>query len=224
VLESEEFDLVLMDCQMPVMDGYRATAAIREREVGQSRHLPVVALTANAMEGDRGHCIDAGMDDYLAKPYSLEQLQTTLSRWLALDGGSTGQALDEESGTDIPGPRVPETVIDTKVLDQLRELDPDGDMDLVRQVIVAFMDSAEDAVAQTKAAILMNNAENLRVAAHSLKSSSANVGAQELSAIFRELEHCGREGRMADAGPLLEVMQGEYGRSRKVLQELVRET
>lgn len=79
---AQPFDLVLMDCQMPVMDGYQATARLREREAGRAEHLPVVALTANVMEDDRNLCLAVGMDDYLAKPYTAAQLEQTLRRWL----------------------------------------------------------------------------------------------------------------------------------------------
>jgi len=82
LLAEETVDLVLMDCQMPVLDGFAATMALREREALSGRHLPVIALTANAMKGDRERCKDAGMDEYLAKPYSGEELLTLLARWL----------------------------------------------------------------------------------------------------------------------------------------------
>jgi len=81
-VQDHDYDLILMDCQMPVMDGYQATAAIRRLHEGRSKHLPIVALTANAMQGDRKKCLDAGMDDFLSKPYSLTQLHAALMCWL----------------------------------------------------------------------------------------------------------------------------------------------
>ena len=123
LITERDFDLVLMDCQMPVMDGFQATAALRQREATGGRRLPVIALTANAMEGDRNQCLAAGMDDYLAKPYTRAQLEQTLRRWLPLP--------DESAGSDASAAvaKVVEAaestaVIDRKVLDRYREIDP----------------------------------------------------------------------------------------------------
>jgi two-component system, sensor histidine kinase and response regulator len=82
MLGSARYDAVLMDCQMPVMDGYQATQEIRRSQSAGTRHVPIIALTANVMEGDQKKCLDAGMDDYLSKPYTLHDLQKTLARWL----------------------------------------------------------------------------------------------------------------------------------------------
>jgi CheY-like chemotaxis protein len=82
MLMQARYDAVLMDCQMPVMDGYQATMEIRRSQSAGTRHVPIIALTANVMEGDRQKCLDAGMDDYLSKPYSLHDLEKMLTRWL----------------------------------------------------------------------------------------------------------------------------------------------
>jgi len=222
LLHSHDFDLVLMDCHMPVLDGFESTAAIREREAGGSTRLPIIALTANAMEGDRDRCLAAGMDDYLAKPYSLVQLKATLSRWLGTHQADVEPVPATESASAAPVAADPEQenlVLDTKALDQLRELDPTGGTGLIQQVVAAFFDSVGDTVARIEDAVEANHAENLRLAAHSLKSSSANVGARTLSDICRQLEACGREERMAEAQPLLGSMHEAYSRAEIALQE-----
>ncbi len=231
LLETHDFDLVLMDCQMPVLDGYQATAAIREREAGGSTRLPVIALTANAMEGDRDRCMTVGMDDYLAKPYSLVRLKATISRWLGAHRADVEPARASESAPSEPVPapaaqvaagtdkEQKNSVLDTKALDQLRELDPTGGTGLIRQIVAAFFDSVGDTVARIEAAVETNHAENLRLAAQALKSSSANVGARTLSDICRQLEACGREERMAAARPLFDRMREAYAQAEIALQE-----
>jgi len=89
-LEEDSFDLVLMDIQMPVMDGLTATRKIREREAGTERHVPIIAITANAMPDDRRRCLEAGMDDYISKPIKPKVLEELLEKWTGRDAGSTG--------------------------------------------------------------------------------------------------------------------------------------
>lgn len=190
LVRTQIFDLVLMDCQMPVMDGYEATAAIRALPDGRGLGLPVIALTGNALPGDEQRCLSAGMDAFLAKPHTLADLQAMLVRWL---------------------PTVP--AIDPAVFDTLRELDPSGGPDLTRAVFRTFLASAEPAMARVEAAIAEGDAQMLGQEAHSLKSSAANVGARTLSEVHRALEHCACGGRMAEARSLLAPLQREHARA-----------
>ena len=209
--EAKAFDLVLMDCHMPVMDGFQATAALRQREAAGARRVPVVALTANAMEGDRNLCLAAGMDDYLAKPYSKAQLVEMLSRWLP-------------SAETAPPAEMPQlAAIDPRVLDQYRELDPSGGFDLARQIVQVYLDSAGEIFEQMKKALQAGDAETLRGAAHSLKSSAANVGAATLASRCKSLEQLGREQRLTEAGPMFGSAREEFARVQAELRDLLAE-
>ena len=218
-----EFDIVLMDCHMPVMDGYQATAQLRRGEAGGGRRLTVVALTANAMEGDRDQCIAAGMDDYLAKPYSKIQLEQVLNRWL---GAKREAATPSEDATPSAvaskAPEMPETAaIDMKVLDQYRELDPAGGLTLAYEILQIYLDTTSVSVEQAASAIAADDADTLRRVAHSLKSSTANVGALSLSALFKQLEELGRAGTLTGAGALMDTAQREYLRVTNEIRTLL---
>ena len=215
------FDLVLMDCQMPVMDGYQATAAIRQLPGGRGATLPIVALTANAMQGDEQTCLDAGMNAFLAKPYTLAQLHATLACWLA-------GAPDTPHGPSLPAP-APKTAaepqaaaaINQRAIDALHQLDEPGSTALVTQLVTSFLAAADANLARVTDAATTGNAKALSQAAHALKSSAANLGAEALSGCYRELEKCGREGRTDAARELLERTRLEQQRALLELRTLL---
>lgn len=193
------YDLVLMDCQMPVMDGYEATAAIRALpDPGQAR-LPIIALTANAMEGYQEKCRMAGMDDFIGKPYTLAALQAALMRWLPV-------APDDPGGSSVAGSArasVPVSVsLNEKTLHALRELDPEGGTGLMRSLLATYIEDSVRHMARIDAALASDDLVEVARSAHALKSSSANVGADGLSVFFRELEQMGRESRVGEARSL----------------------
>lgn len=204
-----QFDIILMDCQMPVMDGYQATRLIRQQQ-NQNDCLPIIALTANALEGDRTRCLQAGMDDYLTKPYSLIQLQQILARWLP----EKDPVPDSPTGTVSPCDAAPAvnavTSLNMKQLDQVRDLDPSGGDALLHKILQTFLDTASESVCQIEQAVTQGDMESLRRTAHTLKSSCANVGADALSELFRKMEKTGRAGESAIARSLLDDMQCLY--------------
>ncbi|AAZ97221.1 Multi-sensor Hybrid Histidine Kinase [Thiobacillus denitrificans ATCC 25259] len=211
LVASRAFDAVLMDCQMPVMDGYEATRAIRRLP---GARLPVIALTANALHGDRQKCLDSGMDDFLPKPYSLAQLQATLARWLRPTNPTPeAQAAAPQHGPDgeIASPQAP--AINMKTLNALRELDPEGGMGLAHQIVRTFLESAQTWVDRVEQAVAGGDGDALRQSAHALKSSSANVGAERLSGLYRQMEKLGRERRLDEAREALGEVRGEYARA-----------
>ena len=219
-----EFDLVLMDCQMPVMDGYRATRLIRELPEGRCAQLPIIALTANTMQGDEQKCMDAGMNAFLAKPYTLATLRAQLVRWLPHrrpPEARDAQHHDRQAASLLPAPPAESPAINPAVLDTLRELDEAGGTDLAREIFSSFLETAEHGLAQVQAAIQTGDAKGLGHAAHALKSSTANVGAQTLSGCYRELERLGRESRIEEARALLAQTQREHRRAVAQLNELL---
>ncbi len=204
--EGGEFDVVLMDCHMPVLDGYGATARIRAYEKAVDwKRTPVVALTANALAGDREKCLEAGMDEYLSKPFTQEQLRRLLE---ALDA-----APDEPPGVAPASvPARAGAVLDPRALEQIRALQQPGAPDIVAKVVALYVESAARLTEQIRTALAAGDADGLRLAAHALKSSSGNVGATGLADIARQLEAKGHDASLEAATELVEQMFQEHQR------------
>ncbi|MDV6348499.1 response regulator [Nitrosomonas sp. Is35] len=202
---SNPYDIILMDCQMPVMDGFAATSEIRK----QFNNIPIIALTANATEDDRTHCLNAGMNDFLSKPYSIDQLQQKITDWLSKEKSSSLNAVKLEA-IDMKHDANIMPALNPTRLNQIRELDSSGGDSLLNKILQAFLESAESNIRQLEQAILNCDADSLRQTAHALKSSSGNIGAEDLSAIFKQLEADGRSGELAHAQTLQQHMQQQY--------------
>jgi CheY-like chemotaxis protein/HPt (histidine-containing phosphotransfer) domain-containing protein len=207
------YDLVLMDCQMPELDGFGATAEIRRGERARGGHLPIVALTANALDGDREICLAAGMDDYLSKPFTREQLVATLRRWLPPSAAAVAAlpAAPAAVPAAVPAPAAT-AALNPQALAAIRHLPGANGAALVGKVIRAYLADTPPRLGQMQAAAAAGDAEALRKAAHGLKSSSANVGAEPLAALCKELETLGRSGTVAGAPALLHRAAAEFER------------
>jgi len=270
-MSASRYDVVLMDCQMPVMDGYTATRRWREGEevAGDGRHLAIVAMTANAMAGDRQKCLDAGMDDYLAKPVTRSELERCLHRWWdphAVDAAADHTPVDapddvpflepadetqasiamihaekaladplsavaesspppsaarepDDMSTDTPSslaqvqrpPQPP--VLDPEIVDELRAL-LGGEVD---RLIAVFLEDTPRLIQALENAALGPDYKGLREAAHSLKSSSANLGALSLSAAAKRVELGAREESLDRPAVAVAVIANEFARARHAL-------
>ena len=253
------FDLILMDCQMPVMDGYEATHLIREKEAREStdlpgqgqatRRMPIIALTANAMQGDRERCLGAGMDDYLSKPFKLDGLSTLLKRWLPLKwktglsisadaGGDTVRKDSEnrDSVRDLPlhqhtlgGPDASKInfldrlllleSIDREAWESLRSLKSEGQPSMLQKTMRRYLENTPDLIETLCQAITSGDASTMKAVAHSLLSANGFLGAKRLIELCNEFQNLGETGAVEAAVPLLPVLQAEYEKVREAFFE-----
>ena len=192
-VQSQNYDLVLMDLRMPNMDGFEATQAIRkaEAESGAGTHIPIVALSANAMAGDRERCLDCGMDDHLAKPFTLDGLSAKLESWLPqARGANSGVAgdLKTDATESTTTPAGGNSLIDETALKRISALQRPGRPNVLGKIIGTFLRTAPFAIEQLHAALSNGEFAAARDLAHGLKSSCANLGAIGMAERFRILE------------------------------------
>jgi len=212
---NRRFDLVLMDCQMPVMDGYAATGAIRALP-GEPGRVPVLALTANTLQGDEAQCREAGMNGFLPKPLSLENLAMELAKWLPCESVAHRSAA---APADSPGP----AAIDMRQIATLREIGSRAGTDLVGDVLRAFLEDADQQLARVEGALGQQDTKALAQCAHAMKSSSANLGATALSALYRRLEAHGRDNQIKEAALLLQQIRRAHSDVVRRAHELLAE-
>jgi CheY-like chemotaxis protein len=191
--ETQDFDMVLMDVQMPEMDGFEATAAMRRREQNSGRHTPIIAMTAHAMTGDRERCLAAGMDDYLPKPVRIRELSDKLAEVLHVDDAGAGAAASDAAN---------------QLADWADALEAaGGDPHLLQQVIAAFVEESATLMQQIRASVRLRDAAALKKSAHTLKGALLAVGARRASAPAFDLEGMGRSGNLAGSDDALAALE-----------------
>ena len=214
-----DFDAVLMDCQMPVMDGYAATRAIRALPdgAGGRARVPIVALTANATPEDMARCRESGMDGFIGKPFTLATLAAALAPWLA---AGTGLATAAAAPAPLPASRAS---IDSSAIAMLIDLDESGGSDLLREVVSGFLQAAKAGLEALDAALAQARLQDAARLAHTLKSTAGNVGAHALSRQLDEIERCARIDDLHRARQWLQQARQEHAQVDTELAGLLRE-
>ena len=211
------YDIVLMDCHMPELDGYEATRLIRQLEAEKNDHQRppayIIALTANALESDREKCLAAGMNDYISKPVKLPELQAVLQEAAAFVRPTPAARRTEIRGSDH------DAVIDRSVLAGLRKLQEPGEPDAAVELIDLFLGDTPAKIQAMQSAIARSDAAALRESAHGLKGSASNLGARRLARSCAEVEKLAEAGKLAQAAEWFGKVTDEYGRVCFVLEQ-----
>ncbi len=206
--EDPHFDLVLMDVQMPEMDGLEATAAIRAHEKDTGRHIPIVAMTAHAMKGDRERCLDAGMDGYLSKPIDAKRLTEAVAEAVA-------------DADPVQPPPAVDPVSETPVIDMTEALAKvDGDEELLGELATIFLQSYPAMLENVRASVQEGDAEALRRNAHLLKGSIGNFMAKDAFEAAHRLEQIGEKGDLAECSRALESLEAALTKLDEAMHEL----
>jgi CheY-like chemotaxis protein len=226
-LREQPYAMVLMDCQMPVLDGYSATRRLREIEAGQGKpRTPVIAMTAHAMSGDRERCLQAGMDDYLSKPLDRQLLEQTLVRWMPKSPNAVPAMTTDPLSAIAPithpeatppamqNPPPPDT-LDTATLVDLEDIMGDELVTLVD----AYLRDGETRIRNMREAANRGDGTEVGKLAHSLKSSSANLGAIPLANRARQVEEAARNGTLASPGDSVAALEKLYANAAAALKQ-----
>ncbi len=207
-LANVAYPIVLMDCQMPEMDGYAATAEIRRREQDTDRHTIIIAMTAHALQGEREKCLAAGMDDYLSKPVNAEELSAALERW----SEHVNQPAKTIAPVATPFRSAIGDIIDPSVLESFRELQDEDGPDLVSELIELYLSDTQTRLTEMHAALEARDVQLLQRNAHSLKGSSLNLGVRQMTALCTELEEKLRDQTLKEAGEVITRLEVEFAR------------
>jgi len=211
------FDLILMDVQMPILDGLEATRQIRKQESETGDHIPIIAMTAHAMKGDKERCITAGMDSYISKPIKIKELIDTIERSVQESETRQKELVEEKEMENVIGNDIPILDLDL-ALDRVG-----GEADLLAELAGIFLDDYHNLVETIKTAIGDSDSASLEHAAHSLKGSIANFGAKAATEAAFQLEYIGRQGQLEEAEAAYRELTAELERLLPELRNLAME-
>ena len=191
MLKNCSYGMLLTDCHMPNMDGYELTGALRNLELDSEKRLPVVAITANALQGEADRCLASGMDDYLAKPLEMNKLKAMLAKWLPVDHGVAAApepetAPAEKTPTEVPN----DAIVNVKALTDMFG----DDQDMLKEILDEYVPPSRDIIGEIVTAFEAHDAEAVGKAGHKLKSSSRAIGADALADLCAALENAGKGG------------------------------
>ncbi|MCU7921061.1 MAG: response regulator [Candidatus Thiodiazotropha sp. (ex Epidulcina cf. delphinae)] len=212
LLQRDGFDLVMMDIQMPGVDGYQATRIIRDNEQAPE-HIPIIALTANVLEGDQQKCLDAGMDDYLGKPVTQEKLEKILRKWLseeALELQPASLASDDTTRASAVTAAERPASLNREVIEAIRTLKRPGKPDILTRMIAIYRETSPALINVISEAIENTDPEMLKRAAHGLASSSAAIGADEMTSLCNALKAHGGKEDLDAAAKLMNELKSTY--------------
>jgi len=212
--DSANVDLILMDCQMPEIDGYEATRRIRRFEAHSGRHTPIIAMTANALDADREICLMAGMDDYIAKPVSVDQLQLVLTKWLPITK-SQAELPDNErlSGST-------DSLLDSDTIQSIRDLQSTDHPNFLSELIDIYLSDSVGYIQKAKTALDAMDLSSFSRAIHTLKGASASLGGIKLTACIVSIENQIKDGKTTDLASRFEELNEIYKQTCSVLQKI----
>ena len=220
MLKVAPYDLIFMDCMMPVMDGYEATRVIRDPASGVLfPDIPIIAMTAHAMKGDREKCLAAGMNDYISKPFQPSELAGVIERWTgAANGGpDTGNLLPAAPAEDMP-PQSSVEVLDWDTLVQALM----GDEGFALELVAGFLDDFHRQVSILKDAVASGNADQVRSVAHTMKGATSNIRALALSKTASDIEAAGRDRELADVDSLIRDLEDRFNLLKQEVDRISR--
>ncbi|MCK5877633.1 MAG: response regulator [Candidatus Marithrix sp.] len=221
-LKKQKFDVILMDCHMPNMDGFEATLAVRKYE---SQHpekiaIPIIAVTANTMAGDRENCLKVGMNDFISKPFKKQALYEILKKWLPNSIQTNKKIISKKPLKSISLTIDKDVILEPRILQELNDIGlPDEKPNMLDKLLNLYMDKMPTRIEELYQANLKQDPESLFKISHNIKSNSATIGAMQMTKIAKELEMLGRSGSTENAKYLIEQIDKNYQQLKPLLEE-----